>query len=112
MRSWLTQSLRVLEDMVDSGELSAEELKALARSPLMPSMSTLPPSFDANSNVSLDDWYGLVDDAPHATDHDKDAPDDTGVHASQPASHRSGTMMNARRAPSSPAPAKRTGTKK
>lgn len=102
MRSWLAQSLRALEDMLDSGELTEEELKALARSPLMPSMSTLPPAFEASANI--EDWYGTAADA-----RDEDPPDETGVHAAQPSSHRSGTMPQV---DAHDAIAKRTGTKK
>lgn len=97
MRSWLAQSLRALEDMVDSGELTEDELRALAKNALVPSVGTVPPPappFDA---------YGLpmVDDEEEST---RDTPDETGVHSAQPASsagagaaagpasHRSGTM--------------------
>ena len=95
MRSWLAQSLRTLEDMVDSGELTEEELRAIAKNALVPSVGTWPPP------PSPFDGYGLpmVDEEEEST---RDTPDETGVHSAQPASsaivaaspptHRSGTM--------------------
>lgn len=43
MRSWLAQSLRTLEDMVDSGELTEEELRAMAKAGLLPNTLIPPP---------------------------------------------------------------------
>lgn len=52
MRSWLAQSLRTLEDMVDSGELTEEEVLAMAKAGLLPNTLVPPP---------------LADDAPPAS---------------------------------------------
>lgn len=95
MRSWLAQSLRVLEDMVDSGELTEDELRALAKNALVPSVATLPPPpprFDGSG-------LPMVDEEEEST---RGTPDETGVHsarpapsapaAAKPAPHRSGTM--------------------
>jgi hypothetical protein len=102
MRSWLAQSLRALEDMVDSGELTEEELAALAKSALMPSVSTIPPGFAPSFEESFDELYDR--EPPESAPADRSgthpaqpstAPASAAVPATGPASHRSGTMPRA-----------------
>lgn len=97
MRSWLAQSLRTLEDMVDSGELTEEELRAMSRAALVPNnvpSSMLPAALPIEANAEAD---GDVDE--EEIEREADA---TGVHATQQSSSPE----------QAPAPKEKTGTRR